>query len=67
MKNKEIIKECIKLAKLQNLTFRRSKTVSTINNKACYELESGVQYKILHQGSLATIWETLLSENLADQ
>ena len=67
MTNNEIMKECRSLAKIQNLTFRRSKTVSTINNKACYEIESGIQYKILHQGSLVTIWETLLSESLANQ
>ena len=64
MNNSEIMKECRSLAKAQNLTFRRSKTVSTINNKACYEIESGFQYKVLHQGSLDTIWNTLLSENL---
>ena len=67
MTNNEIIKECRELAKTQNLTFKRSKTVSTINDKACYEIESGIQHKTLHQGSLVTIWETLLSENLANQ
>ncbi len=64
MTNNEIIKECRALAKEQNLTFRRSKEVNKINNKACYEIESGIEYKILHQGCLVTIWETLLSEGL---
>ena len=58
----EIIKECRTLAKNQNLTFRRSKTANKINGKACYKLESGIEFKTLHQGSLKTIWLTLLSE-----
>jgi hypothetical protein len=64
MKSSEIIKECRQLAKAQSLTFRRSKTINEINKKACYEIESGVQNKVLHQGNLNTIWETLLSECL---
>ena len=67
MTNNEIIKECRLLAKTQNLAFRRSNRVDKINGKACYEIESGIEYKTLHQGSLVTIWETLLSENLANQ
>jgi hypothetical protein len=66
MKSSEIIKECRELAKNQSLTFRRSKTINEINNRACYEIESGIEYKILHQGNLETIWETLLSECLKD-
>ena len=61
------MKECRELAKDQSLTFRRSKTVGTINGKACYEIESGIEYKILQQGCLVTIWETLLSESLANK
>ena len=67
MNHSEIIKECRVLAKSQDLTFRRSKTVNTINGRACYEIESGIQYKTLHQGCLNTIWETLLSESLKGQ
>lgn len=67
MNSKEIIKECRELAKAQNLTFKRSKKINLINGKACYEIESGIQYKTLHQGSLVTIWETLLSECLSGQ
>jgi hypothetical protein len=67
MKTSEIIKECRVLAKAQNLTFRRSKTVNKINNKPCYAIESGVEFKTLHQGSICTVWETLLSESLANQ
>jgi len=67
MTTNEIMKECRALAKAQNLTFRRSKKVGTMNKKACYEIESGIAYKTLHKGSLGTVWETLLSENLANQ
>lgn len=67
MTSNEIIKECRKLAKTQSLTFKRSIKVGTINNKACYEIESGIEYKTLHQGCLNTIWEALLSERLAGQ
>jgi hypothetical protein len=67
MKYNEIIKECRELAKTQNIEFKRSKTISTINNKACYELESGIQQKTLQTGSLMTVWNTLLSESLANQ
>ena len=67
MKYNEIIKECRELAKAQNIEFKRSKTISTINNKACYELESGIQSKTLQTGSLMTVWNTLLSESLANQ
>lgn len=67
MGHNEIMKECRALAKAQSLTFKRSKKVGTINGKACYEIESGIEYKTLHQGCLNTIWETLLSENLANQ
>lgn len=67
MTNNEIIKECRKLAKAQSLAFKRSKGVGTINNKACYEIKSGIEYKTLHQGCLNTIWETLLSESLTGQ
>ena len=62
MTHQDIMKECRKLAKEQSLTFRRSKTVSKINGAACYEIESGIQHKVLHQGSSTTIWGTLLSE-----
>ena len=62
-----ILKECRTLAKDQGLIVRRSKTVNKINNKACYEIESGIEFKILHQGSLNTIWDTLLSESLKGQ
>tara|TARA_R110000851_G_scaffold31339_1_gene84824 strand:- start:392 stop:595 length:204 start_codon:yes stop_codon:yes gene_type:complete len=65
MTNAQILKECRQLAKTQGLTFRRSKTVSTINGLACYEIESGLEFKVLHQGNLTTIWETLLSECFA--
>lgn len=67
MTHNEVIKECRKLAKDQNIAFKRSKKVGTINGKACYEIESGIQRKTLHQGSLATIYETLLSEACANQ
>ncbi len=62
-----IVKECRKLAKDQSLTFRRSKTVGNINGKACYEIESGIEYKVLYQNNLMCVWETLLSESLANQ
>jgi hypothetical protein len=67
MNNNEIIKECRLLAKAQNLSFSRSKAIDRINNKACYVIASGIECKILHRGCLATIWDTLLSENLANQ
>jgi len=67
MKTNEILRECHKLAKEQGLSFRRSKSVNTINGKACYEIESGIEYKVLHKGCLNTIWDTLLSENLKGQ
>jgi hypothetical protein len=67
MNSSEIIKECRTLAKNQNLTFRRSKAVNKINSKACYEIESGIEFKTLHQGCLNTIWLTLLSECLQGQ
>lgn len=63
----DIRKECRLLAKSQNLLFRRSKTINTINSKACYEIVSGIQHKVLHKGCLDTIYETLLSECLANQ
>ena len=64
----EIIKECRKLAKAQDLTFRRSRIVDKINNKACYEIESGIYCgTLLSQGSLFRVWDTLLSEKLAGQ
>jgi len=65
--NNEIIKECRKLAKVQNITFKRSKKVGTINGKACYEIESGIEYRTLHKGCLATIYDTLLSEACANK
>lgn len=67
MNSNEIIKECRRLAKAQNITFKRSKRVSTINGRACYEIESGIFCKTLHQGCLHTIWDTLLSEACANQ
>ena len=67
MTSNEIIKECRKLAKEQNLTFRRSKTIGLINGKACYEISSRTQYKTLHQAGLIAIWETLLAEGLKGQ
>ena len=67
MNYNEIIKECRALAKAQNLSFRRSKRINTICGKACYEIESGIECKKLHNGSLVTIWETLLSGELANQ
>ena len=63
----EIIKECRKLAKSQGLTFRRSKKIGLINGKACYEIESGIQYKTLHEGCLDTVYEVLISEYYANQ
>ena len=63
----EIIKECRKLAKNQCLTFKRSKKIGLINGKACYEIESGIQYKTLQQGCLDTVYEMLLSESCANQ
>lgn len=67
MNSNEIIKECRKLAKAQNIEFKRSKTTGTINGEACYEIHSGIAYKVLHQGCLHTIWETLLSEACANK
>ena len=67
MNSNEIIKECRNLAKEQNISFERSKKVGLINGKACYEIESGIECKKLHQGCLNTIWETLLSECCANQ
>jgi hypothetical protein len=67
MTSNEIIKECRALAKTQNISFSRSKTIDRINSKACYVIVSGIECKILHRGCLATIWDTLLSENLANQ
>ncbi|AAN55710.1 hypothetical protein DIKCMJMK_00150 [Shewanella oneidensis] len=67
MNSNEMIKECRKLAKEQKIEFKRSKKVGTINGKACYELESGIQHKTLHQGCLNTIYETLLSAACANQ
>lgn len=67
MNNKEVIVACEKLANDQNLVFRRSKTINLINSSPCYEIESGKQYKVLHQGNLMTIWETLLSGVLANK
>tara|TARA_R110000851_G_scaffold207020_1_gene359031 strand:+ start:268 stop:471 length:204 start_codon:yes stop_codon:yes gene_type:complete len=62
MTNSEIIKECRVLAKYQGIIFRRLKAVSKINGKPCYKIESGVEFKVLHQGNLNTIWAALLSE-----
>lgn len=67
MKNSEIMKECRKLAKAQSIVFKRSKSVNKINGLACYEIESGIQHKTLHQGCLNTIYQTLLSEACANQ
>ena len=67
MKNSEIIKDCRKLAKSQSIKFKRSKTINKINGAACYEIESGIQHKTLHQGCLDTIYQTLLSESCANQ
>ena len=67
MTHNEIIKECRKLAKEQNIEFKRSNNVGKINGKACYEIESGIQYKTLHQGCLDTIYKTLLSGACANQ
>ena len=67
MNAKETIKECLKLAKEQNIEFKRSSKVGKINGRACYELESGIEYKTLHQGCLDTIYETLLSEACANK
>ena len=64
MNSNEILKECRELAKAQGLTVRRSTLVNRINGKACYEIESGIEYKILQQACLTTIWMTLLSEAL---
>lgn len=66
MNANETIKECRKLAKEQNVVFKRSKKVGTMNGKACYEIESGIMQKTLCQGSLGTIHETLLSGDCAD-
>ena len=67
MTNNEIIKECRLLAKNQSLTFKRSKKIGLINGKACYEIESGIQYKILSHGCLSAIHDKLLSEVCANQ
>jgi len=67
MTNDKIIKECCELANAQNLTFRRSERVNTINGRPCFEIESGIQFKTILQGCLVTIWEVLLSEILKDQ
>lgn len=67
MNSSEIMKECRKLAKEQSIEFKRSKKVGKINGRACYELHSGLFYKVLHQGSIETIYETLLSEACANQ
>ena len=67
MNYSEIIKDCKKLAKSQQIEFKRSKSINTINGLACYELESGFQYKTLHQGCLDTIYQTLLSGACANQ
>ena len=67
MKYSELLKECKKLAKEQCIEFKRSVSVNKINNSACYELESGIQNKKLHQGSIETIYETLLSGVCANQ
>lgn len=67
MNSNQIIKECKKLAQEQNIEFRRSETINTINTRACYELDSGIEYKILHQGCLNTIYETLISEACANK
>jgi len=67
MKHNEVIKNCRILAKEQNLTFRRSKKISTINGKTCYEIESGIQYKTLQQDCISTIYATLYSGSLANQ
>ena len=67
MRTNETIKECRKLAKAQNVTFKRSSKVGKINGMACYEIESGIEYKTLHQGCLNTVYETLLSESCANQ
>mgnify|MGYP001207267526 CR=1 FL=1 len=67
LSSNEVIKECRKLAKDQGLTFRRSKTVGTINGAACYEIESGIQHKILYQNNLTLTWENLLNESFKGQ
>tara|TARA_R110000850_G_C9658181_1_gene435241 strand:+ start:297 stop:506 length:210 start_codon:yes stop_codon:yes gene_type:complete len=63
----KIIKECIALAKRQGLTFKRSTKVGTINGNACYEIESGVQFKTLQTGYLRSIHSDLLSGDFAGQ
>lgn len=65
MTSNEIIKECRKLAKEQNIVFRRAKTVNTINGYAAYELESGIQYKVLYQAPLTQVWGNLLNESFS--
>ncbi len=67
MNSNEIMKECRKLAKEQSIEFKRSKTVGNINGRACYELHSGLFYKVLHQGCVETIYDTLLSESCANK
>lgn len=67
MNTNKTIKECRMLANAQNLTFKRSQSVGLINGKACYEIESGIQYKILSQGCLSTVYNKLLSESCANQ
>ena len=67
MNHSDTLKECRKLAKNQNVTFKRSKKVNKINGLACYEIESGKQYKTLHQGCLNSIYDTLLSESLSNK
>lgn len=67
MNSNEIIKECRELAKAQGLTFRRSRTINKINSKACYEIESGIQYKILYQSDLFSVWETLILGEFAGE
>jgi hypothetical protein len=67
MNNNDVIKECRKLAKAQNLKFRRSKTIDKINGKPAYNIESNKTVEILDCNNLACIWSTLLSCNLENK
>jgi hypothetical protein len=67
MNTNDVIKECRQLAKTQNLTFGRSKTIDKINGKAAYSISSGVTVEILDCNNLVCIWHTLLSCNLVNK
>ena len=67
MKYAQMLKECKKLAKSQSLDFKRSKTIALLNNRACYEIESGFQYKVLFRGNLTNVYMVLISEKYKGQ